>query len=291
MPRSPSPRWSQRAIGERAFEVQRLSGSRPGASAARNTGWRAARAPLVLFTDNDTIPTPALVSEHLAWHEREPEPEVGVLGHVRWAPELQVTVFMKWLEHGVQFDYPAIQGTEAGWGRFYSANASIKRELAERIGGFDELRLPFGYEDLDFAYRASELGFRLLYNRGAVADHLRPMTLEMWQRRVRRLAVAERTFVSLHPAVPPHFHRMFSEAAALPPVRGRGVRLAGFIPRSVPWFGPRAWMSADLAFRQALAPGFLDAWEEAASAGAEPAQPDVSERELNSEGRSSSGPK
>ena len=46
----------------------------------------------------------------------------AVLGHVRWAREVRVTPFMHWLDHGVQFDYPAIDGTEAGWGRFYGAN-------------------------------------------------------------------------------------------------------------------------------------------------------------------------
>ena len=80
-----------------------------------------------------------------------------MLGHVRWAREVRVTPFMHWLEHGVQFDYPAIDGIEAGWGRFYGANVSAKRELVERVGGFDEVRLPYGYEDLDFGYRARRL--------------------------------------------------------------------------------------------------------------------------------------
>src|SRR5581483_4554449 len=50
----------------------------------------AAAAPLLLFTDNDTLASPRLVAEHLAWHRRHPEPEVGVLGHVRWAREIGV---------------------------------------------------------------------------------------------------------------------------------------------------------------------------------------------------------
>jgi GT2 family glycosyltransferase len=287
----PRPSAVADAIGSRAYPVRQLTGGRPGASANRNAGLAGSRSPLVLFTDSDTIPTPSLLSEHLAWHRRHPQPEVAVLGHVRWAPELRVTSFMHWLDHGVQFEYPYIEGTEAGWGRFYSANVSVKRAFAERVGGFDEERLPYGYEDLDWALRAHRLGLRLLYARRAVVDHLRPMTLDFWKRRVRRLAAAERTFVTLYPEVEPYFQRKFSSAIEWPRASGRGVPLARWVPRWVPWVGPRAWLSRDLYFRQALAPHFLDAWEEAAAIAAGPAQPDLSELDDSSAGSPPGGPK
>lgn len=280
----PRPEAVDAAIGARPYAVRRITGGRPGLSANRNAGVRDARAPLVLFTDNDTIPVPRVVSEHLAWHRGHPAAEVAVLGHVRWARELKVTSFMHWLDHGVQFDYPAIEGDEAGWGRFYGANVSVKREFAEQVGGFDEERLPYGYEDLDWALRASKLGLRVLYARRAVVDHLRPMTLEFWKKRVRRLAAAERTFVALHPEVEPYFHRKFASALEWSPASGRGVPVARWIPPRVPWLGPRAWRSRDLYFRQALAPHFLEAWEQAADRPEGAAQPDVSELEESSAG-------
>jgi GT2 family glycosyltransferase len=280
----PDPAAVHTAIGTRSYAVRRVSGERPGLSANRNAGLRAARAPLVLFTDNDTIPVSRLVAEHLAWHARHPEPEVAVLGHVRWAPELPVTPFMHWLEHGVQFQYPEIRGAEAGWGRFYGANVSVKRAFAERVGGFDEERLPYGYEDLDWALRAHALGLRVLYAPRAVVDHLRPMTLEFWRKRVRRLAAAERAFTALHPEVEPYFHRKFASALEWPEASGRGVRLARWVPRWVPIIGSRAWLSRDIYFRQQLAPDFLAAWQAAADAPPGPAQPDVSELEESSAG-------
>ena len=76
----------------------------------------------MLFTDNDTIPVPKLISEHLRWHRRYPEAECGVVGRVRWARELEVTTFMRWLDAGIQFDFANIKGIEAGWGRFVGAN-------------------------------------------------------------------------------------------------------------------------------------------------------------------------
>ena len=36
---------------------------------------------------------------------------------------------MEWLDDGVQFDYGRIEGTEAGWWHFYTANVSVKRVL------------------------------------------------------------------------------------------------------------------------------------------------------------------
>lgn len=251
----------QAALAGRAFSARSVRGPKPGASAARNAGWREARAALVLFLDDDIFPEPPLVAEHLAWHRENPATEIGVLGHVRWADELRVTPFMRWLEHGIQFDYPAIVGTEAGWGRFYTANASVKRALIERVDGFEEDALPFGYEDLDLALRMHEHGFRVLYNRAAVAEHLHPMDIDFWKRRVARIAVSERQFVRMHPEVRPYFYEMFSAAADEEPARGWGELLARVIPRTVPFIGERAWGSAAAVYRQTLAPFFLDAWQ------------------------------
>lgn len=255
-----------RALAGRNFQTRRLQGAKAGASAARNVGWRAATTPLILFLDDDILPEPALVAEHLDWHRRHRAPEIGVLGHVRWADELRVTPFMRWLEQGIQFNYPGIQGTEADWGWFYTANASVKRSIVERAGGFDEDRLPFGYEDLDLALRMRDFGFRLLYNRSAVAEHVHPMDLDFWKRRVARIAVSERAFLRLHPDFRPHFYELFSRAATDPPARGAGERLARFVPSWFPFLGAPVWRSADAVYRQALAPPFLDAWQQARNA-------------------------
>jgi len=257
-------------LAGRAYRARRLSARRPGASAARNVGWRHADSRLILFLDDDVLPERALVAEHLAWHRRHPDAEVGVLGHVRWADELRVTPFMRWLERGIQFDYPGITGIEAGWGRFFTANVSVKRSLVERVGGFEEEALPFGYEDLDLALRMHEHGFRLLYNRAAVAEHLHPMDLELWKRRVARIAVSERQFVRIHPEIPPYFFERFTEAAGRASARGRGRFLAPWVAPWFPWLGARVWWSVDTYYWQALAPHFLAAWESIAPQIAQP---------------------
>ena len=257
------------AASGRSYRVRVLRGELPGASANRNAGWRAADAPIILFADSDTIPTRDLIAEHLRWHDRIPAAEVGVLGLVRWARGVEVTPFMRWLEYGVQFDYKSIPGTEASWAHFYSSNASVKRAMLERVGGYDDRRLPYGYEDLDWGYRAREHGLRLMFNRRAVVDHWRTMTIENWQTRAPRLAASEWEFCRLHPDVAPWFLNKFREAASHPHARGRAARLTRFVPRRTPWLGEWIWTRADLYWRQQIAPDFIAAWD-AIAAGARP---------------------
>lgn len=245
-------------------QVRVLRAGTTGASAARNTGWRAAKGPIILFLDDDIVPGRQLVAEHLAWHNRHPRAEVGVLGLVRWSPQARVTPFMRWLEQGIQFDYGTIQHEEVGWQRFYSCNVSVKREMLERVGGFDEQRFPFGYEDLELAKRMSAHGFKLLYNPVAVAEHLKTETLESWRRNLRRIAQAERRFTQLYPEVRPYFYERFRVALEAAPARGRSARLARFVHPGLPWLGKFVWRSFDLVCSQALAPEFMAEWEAAA---------------------------
>jgi GT2 family glycosyltransferase len=164
---------------------------------------------------------------------------------------------------GIQFDYWRIEGVEIDWTRFYSCNSSLKRSLLERVGGFDEERFPYGYEDLELARRLSERGFRLLYNRAAAAEHLKTETLDDWRRNLRRIAVSERRFTTIYPGERAYFHEQFRTAAERPAARGRPSRLARFVPPKLPLLGPFVWKNYDLVCRQRLAPEFLSEWEAA----------------------------
>jgi len=266
----PDPSRVAAEVSRRNLDARCIAAPRRGASAARNIGWRSAHSPLILFLDDDLVASAELVAAHLAAHRREPVETIGVLGHVRWAPRLKVTPLMRWVEHGIQFDYPGIKGSTAGWGRFYTTNVSVKRSVLEQVDGFDEERFPFMYEDLDLGYRLHQkLGFVLLYERRAVGDHLQAMDLDFWRRRVRKIAVAERAFCRVHPEIEPFFHRLFSDAHARPPARGRGRHLIGLVAPSVPVLGEYVWSSAHLYFAQALAPDFLEAWAAEGGQGAD----------------------
>lgn len=235
-----------------------VQAARPGASAARNAGWRATEADVVLFVDDDVVLDPGAAAAHRAAHLREPAEHVATLGPVRWADGARTTPFMRWLDRGIQFDFGSIEGDDAGWGRFVTANGAMKRSLLERLGGFDEERLPFGYEDLDLAKRAEGLVVR--YVRDAGAQHLHAPTLEEWTRRVERIARAEAAFCAKHPDAEPWFAVRFAPFEHHPRPSGRAVRLAALVGERGPL---RA--AVDNTYRALLAPAFMRAWRAARS--------------------------
>jgi GT2 family glycosyltransferase len=230
----------------------------PGASAARNAGWRAASAPVVLFVDDDVRAPRDLAQRHLAAHAQGAN---AVLGHVRWAPELKVTPFMHWVDRGVQFDWRTIAGEGPQWWHFYTANASVARSLLDAVGGFEEELLPFLYEDLDLARRMSDHGLRLVYDADAVCDHLVAVTLESFRARLPRLAASELAFTRRWPEADAYFHDLFAQFAGSAPAAGRGRRLIRFVPRGLPRIGHYVWHSADAYYCQRLGPPFLAEWE------------------------------
>ncbi len=254
------------ATAGEASEVARptrvLRAGAAGASAARNAGWRAAEAGIVLFIGDDIIAGEGLVAEHLRLHSRHPEDQFAVLGHVCWAEELRVTAFMRWLERGFQFDFGSIEGSEAGWRRFYTANVSVKRALLARVNGFDE-QLPFLYEDLDLGRRLDAIGMRLRYAPAATAERLHPGSVQDWRARMGAVARAERRFCAKHPDIPPNFRVRLAEARRFAPGRGWGAAAARFVGPDVAWLGPRVWDRADIWFRQQLADAFEEGWEQA----------------------------
>lgn len=256
------------------LEVVVLQADRPGASSARNAGWRAAGAYVVVFLDDDVLADPGLVAAHRAVHDADASPSTGALGTMRWAEHLPVTPFMRFIEDGLQFDYEAIGATrETGWWHLYTCNVSLKRAALEAVGGLDADGFPFGYEDLDLGRRIDDaIGLRLVVAPEAGAEHDHAMTLEQWRTRIRRIAWSERRFVTRFPDVAPHFHDRLARVRDEPPMRDVHARLAPHVPHAVPVLGPYLHHHAGRWYAQQLVEPFFAAWEEAA-AEADPGPP------------------
>ncbi|HWF25674.1 MAG TPA: glycosyltransferase [Solirubrobacteraceae bacterium] len=235
-----------------------------GPGAARNRAASASGRTLLLFLGDDMIPEPQLVERHLARHTRDAAPEVAVLGHVRWHPEVAGDRLARWLEwSGAQFDYRALAregGEEAGFGRFYSCNVSLKRTFFLDVGGFD-LDFWFDYEDLDLGWRLHQRGMRLLYEPGAVALHLHRHDLPSLERRYASRAQGERTMAAKHDWFSPWFHQRITAHAGAPSVSRAWPYIVDTVPEGLKALRGRAEARADRWYQQRLAAPFLAAWD------------------------------
>ena len=143
----------ERAAARNGLDLRSIPRPRAGGpAAARNDGWRAARAPLVSFTDDDCVAEPGWLAELLATARAHPgavvqgrtDPNPAELD--RWGPfsrSLTVRRLGPW---------------------YQTCNILYPRELLERLDGFDASAYSGpGGEDTDLAWRALELGRETVY--------------------------------------------------------------------------------------------------------------------------------
>jgi glycosyltransferase involved in cell wall biosynthesis len=235
----------------------------PGVGAARNTGAMSSARRLLLFLGDDTIPEPDLVERHVHRHRQSPADEVGVLGLVEWHPEVAGGRIQRWLDWSdTQFDYRHIVGEEAGWGRFYSSNVSLKRARFLDVGGFDEDFL-FGYEDLDLGLRLNEKGFRLLYEPAARVLHVHRYDLAGIRRRFMLVGGAEFLMVRKHPDFDPHFRNLLMARRRVAP-GSAWPWLVDLVPDEAPRLRAAAERRAGSWYAKALTPSFVAGWAAAA---------------------------
>lgn len=169
-----------------------------GPAAARNLGVREAKGEIILFTGDDCLPDKGLIAEHMRAYEAEGD--VGVVGHVTWHPELEITPFMAYLEEGAQFGFGKIEDPEnvTPW-HFYTANCSVKRHWIEEAGGFDEEFKHAAFEDVELAHRMQQRGLRIVYRPAARTYHHHETTLERHLVRQRLCGRAAALFYRKHP--------------------------------------------------------------------------------------------
>jgi GT2 family glycosyltransferase len=174
-----------------------------GPATARNRGWRSTDADIVAFTDDDCAPEPgwldalvdALGDADLAQGATVPDP-TQLTGRGPFSRTLHVT-------------------SETGF--YQTCNMAYRREVLERLGGFDQrFRYPTG-EDTDLAWRALDTGARAAFVPAAVVRHdVRPSNFVAHLRDTRRwegVVLATR----LHPRLRERFHRRWFWKPAHPP--------------------------------------------------------------------------
>jgi hypothetical protein len=171
--------------------------SNAGPAAARNRGLRAAQAPIVVCTDDDCVPHPALLARHAA----TVTPTVAAIGHIAWHPSLTVSPFMAFLAPGYRFNFAQITDPQnATYRCFYTANVAFWRATALTLGGFD-VRFRRAFEDIELGYRLHQAGVQLVYDDQALVYHLHAMRLAPMLRRQESDGAEAATMLVKHPAL------------------------------------------------------------------------------------------
>jgi GT2 family glycosyltransferase len=252
---------------ERNQAVRVVGNARQGPGAARNLGARLTDRPLLLFLGDDMLATPTLAMHHLARHRAEPGPEVAVLGHVEWHPEIARNRLLRWLEwSGSQFEYRALagrRGEDVGFGRFYASNVSIKRERFLDVGGFDPDFRQADYEDTDLGWRLHQRGLRLIYEPAAIARHLHRYEWSDIERRYASRAEAEQLMSVKHSWFSPWFYERIRAHTTEPPASRLWPLVVDYVPARARPLRRLVEARADRWYHQQLAPVFLEAWERA----------------------------
>ncbi|HEV2304860.1 MAG TPA: glycosyltransferase family 2 protein [Candidatus Acidoferrales bacterium] len=172
------------------MSIRYLLQQNSGQSAARNHGIREAKGELVLLGDDDVIPAPNMIAQHLAWQTRYPDPSIAIVGSIFCSPEVNPTPLMKWWGlNGLRFDPPYMKaGHEVSYAAGLFLNTSAKVEFLRAKGVFDERFRAYGYEDVELGYRLVKQGFHMIYNPDAVGYHYKRISFADMCRRVRTMS-------------------------------------------------------------------------------------------------------
>ena len=137
----------------------------PSITRAMNAGLVAAQGEIVLFLDDDIRPDPDLVFAHLEAHRHGP-PAI-VAGRVL-QPWHEAVAFAS----DEPFHVASMVARETDG--FMGGNASMPRDMALALGGFDEnfVRVAYNFED-EFAHRARQAGHATRYVPEACIHHLK----------------------------------------------------------------------------------------------------------------------
>jgi len=142
--------------------------------AARNRASRAGRTPVLAFCDADCRPDPDWLEQGLAALE---DADV-VAGRFRFIVPAELTVWALIDMDGTKDHERQVDNDNAE-----TANLFLRRELFDRVGGFDDTISEHG--DFDFVERCVAAGARLTYAPDAVVWHpvrtrARPLLRSLW---------------------------------------------------------------------------------------------------------------
>jgi glycosyltransferase involved in cell wall biosynthesis len=186
---SDETRRQVKAFAEKARAVVRYLPvkEKHGPAAARNVGWRAARSPVIAFTDDDTVPDAGWLAAGVAVLERDAT-IAAVTGRV-------VVPLPEW-PTDYERNEAGLEGAE-----FVTANCFCRRAALEAVGGFDERFTAAWREDSDLHFALLERGERVVKAPDAAVVH--PVRPAPWgvSLRQQKKSLFDALLYKKHPAL------------------------------------------------------------------------------------------
>lgn len=142
------------------------------AATARNIGAGLARAPILLFSDDDVVSTRGWVEENRRLHDKP-----NRVGLSRQKLPAHLT-------HG-----NALKALH-GWWNLNGASLSLRAELFERAGGYDPAFAGYGGEDPDLGWRLKRAGAGFRFLTSAPVEHWDERYLENLEAKGRAAGAA-----------------------------------------------------------------------------------------------------
>ncbi len=164
---------------ELPFQTRLFQQQNQGPAAARNRGVAESTGDLLLFIDDDVVPAPQLIAEHVRTHENSSE-DIVVIGPMLTPPDFEPSPWLQWM-HERYIDQYMLMTTgkmQPSATQFYTGNASLKRHHFLAVRGFNtRFRRA---EDVELAYRLEKHGLRFEFQAAAVGYHYEERSFSTW---------------------------------------------------------------------------------------------------------------
>jgi glycosyltransferase involved in cell wall biosynthesis len=180
-----------------------------GLAKGRNAGIARASGERIIFIDDDVLPLPNYVEEHLRSHDRAPKAIVrGGAINVESFDDLPVPIW-SFKDYSGNF--------------FWTTNVSVPLATIRAIGGFNDSFSEYGWEDIDVGLRLRFGGVRAVFNPKALVYHYKPRPRSgNVEKMIAQARAQARTAVQLA-AIHPHWRTYL--ATGLNPVQRSWHRL------------------------------------------------------------------
>jgi GT2 family glycosyltransferase len=151
------------------YPLRALEGPNRGRAGACNAGIRAAVGDIVVLLDDDMEAEPGLLAAHSRAHE--PFGRRAVVGAAPIASSAGSPPFVRYVADGFRARLERLgqPGYRLRFRDAYTGNFSVRRDVLQGIGGFDETFRVYGHEDYELALRLQAAGVELVFDPDALA--------------------------------------------------------------------------------------------------------------------------